>query len=173
VRHRWQAEGEPPARPVAAAVPDDVTFDELFAREYGPMVRLAVLLLGNEGEAEETVQDAFAIVLERWPRLERPGGYLRSCVVNRCRDQLRRRALGRRIRRTRATQPVEATTELGADDLFDALDVLPPRRRVAVVLRFYEERSEAEIAEILGVRPGTVKSMLHRALAQLREVIER
>jgi RNA polymerase sigma-70 factor (sigma-E family) len=151
---------------------DIVTFDELFGREYAPMVRLATLLLGNEAEAEEVVQEAFAIVHERWARLDRPGGYLRGCVVNRARDLLRRRAVAQRLRRAQATARPE-TTELAVDHLFDALDVLPPRRRIAIVLRYYEGRTEAEIAELLGVRPGTVKSMVHRGLAQLREVIER
>ena len=144
------------------------SFDEVFVREYLPMVRLATLLLGTEAEAEEAVQDAFAIVHERWDRLTRPGGYLRSCVVNRCGDILRRRTLARRL--LRAT-PVE-NAHLGADHLLDALATLPPKRRAAIVLRYYEGCSEAEIADVLGVRPGTVKSMLHRALAQLREVIE-
>lgn len=153
-------------------VADVVSFDELFGREYRPMVRLATLLLGNEAEAEEVVQEAFAVVHERWDRLSRPGGYLRGCVVNRSRDLLRRRAVAHRLRRANTSTRVE-TAELGADHLFDALDVLPPRRRIAVVLRYYEGRTEAEIAELLGVRPGTVKSMIHRALAQLREVIER
>ena len=158
----------------AAPVTAGAGFDELFAREYAPMVRLAVLLLGNEEEAEEVVQEAFAAVHERWDRLDRPGGYLRRCVVNRCRDLQRRRLVLRRLRRAQAPAPAaEATQELGADDLFDALAVLAPRRRAAVVLRFYEGRTEAEIAEVLGVRPGTVKSLLHRALAQLREVLER
>ncbi|HEY3141077.1 MAG TPA: sigma factor [Acidimicrobiales bacterium] len=105
-------------------------FDEVFVREYLPMVRLATLLLGTEAEAEEVVQDAFAIVHERWDRLTRPGGYLRSCVVNRCGDILRRRTLARRL--LRAT-PVE-NAELGADHLLDALATLPPKRRAAIVL---------------------------------------
>lgn len=153
-------------------VATDAGFEALFAAEYVAMVRLAVLLLGNEDEAEEVVQDAFAVVHERWRHLDRPGGYLRRCVVNRCRDLQRRRAVLRRLRRSQGPAR-EATAELGADDLFDALARLAPRRRAAVVLRFYEGRSEAEIADVLGVRPGTVKSLLHRALADLREVLER
>jgi RNA polymerase sigma factor (sigma-70 family) len=63
--------------------------------------------------------------------------------------------------------------ELGADEMSDALAALPARRRAAVVLRYYAGLRDSEIAEALSVRPGTVKSMLHRALAQLREVVER
>jgi RNA polymerase sigma-70 factor (sigma-E family) len=160
---------------VRILVPDPTTsvtagFEDLFRQEYVPMVRLAVLLLGNEAEAEEVVQDAFALVHERWDRLVRPGGYLRGCVVNRCRDLLRRRRIAQRL--GRRSEPT-AVAELEADHLIDALGVLPPKRRAAVVLRYYDGCSEREIADILGVRPGTVKSMLHRALAQLREVVDR
>ncbi len=62
---------------------------------------------------------------------------------------------------------------LGFDELTDALAALPVKRRAALVLRYYGDQSEAEIASALGVRPGTVKSLLYRGLAQLREVIER
>lgn len=146
-----------------------VSFEALFTREYAPMVRLGTLLLGNEAEAEEIVQDAFATVHERFAGLERPGAYLRTCVVNRCRDVLRRREVMQRLSRR---QPPQEVVELDADHLLDALAALPVKRRTAVVLRYYEGLNEAEIADILGVRRGTVKSLLHRALAQLREVIE-
>ncbi|HEX8771260.1 MAG TPA: sigma factor-like helix-turn-helix DNA-binding protein [Acidimicrobiales bacterium] len=62
---------------------------------------------------------------------------------------------------------------LGEDDLIDALTALPPKRRAAIVLRYYDDLSEAEIADVLRVRPGTVKSLVSRRLAQMREVIER
>lgn len=144
------------------------TVEALFAAEYAPMVRVAFLVVGDG--AEEVVQDAFARVIERWDRLDRPAAYLRTCVVNGCRDQLRRRRVA--LRRLAQRSP-QADADLGADHLLDALAVLSPLRRAAVVLRYYADLPEAEIAEALGVRPGTVKSMLHRSLAQLREVIER
>ena len=143
------------------------TFEDLYVAEYGAMVRLAFLLVGA-GAAEEVVQDAFARVYERWATLDRPGAYLRTCVVNGCRQLARRRHLQRRH-----PQPVPAAAELGADHLLEALDRLPPSRRAAIVLRYYGDLSEAEIAATLGVRPGTVKSMVHPGLRQLREVIER
>jgi RNA polymerase sigma-70 factor (sigma-E family) len=144
-------------------------FEDLYAAEYRPMVRLAFVVLGRDGPAEEVVQDAFARVYERWDSLVTPGGYLRTCVVNGCRDVLRRQ----RLAVWRRPDPGPFSSELGADHLVDALAALPPRRRAAVVLRYYGDLSEAEIAATLGVRPGTVKSMLHRSLAQLRGVIER
>jgi RNA polymerase sigma-70 factor (sigma-E family) len=157
----------PVAASVAAPARDD-GFDELYRREYAPMLRLAYLLLGSNELAEEAVHDAFAKVFERWSRLDRPGGYLRTCVVNRCRDLQRRR----RFERTgRLAAPVEQ--DLGADEVLDALAALPHRQRAALVLRYYEDLSEADIADALGVRPGTVKSLVSRGLDRLREVIER
>jgi RNA polymerase sigma factor (sigma-70 family) len=145
------------------------SFDELFELQYEPMVAVAYLLLGSREEAEEVTQDAFARVELRWDRLANAGGYLRRCVINRAHDVLRRRRLEQRLR---LVAP-ESTRDLDADELSDALAALAPRRRAAVVLRYYAGLNTREIAEALGVRPGTVKSMLHRALAELREVIER
>lgn len=153
------------SRPVEPAVP--LTFEALYLAEYRSMVRLAFVMV--DGSAEEVVQDAFARVYERWGSIDRPRAYLRTCVVNGSRDVLRRR----RIALWRRPDPVAEVTELGADHLLDALGALTPRRRAAVVLRYYEDLSEAEIAAVLGVRPGTVKSMLHRSLLQLRGVVER
>lgn len=150
--------------PVAVAV----DFDTLFEAERKPMVRLAFLMIGSEALAEEIVQDAFARVLERWQRIDNPGGYLRRCVVNGCRDQHRRQALERRLR---PQPPPDAT--LGADELVDALSGLSTQRRAVVVLRYYDGLTQEEIAAVLGMRIGTVKSALHRALGELREVIER
>jgi len=151
------------------AVEAATTFEELFRRRYEPMVRVAFLLVGSRAEAEDVVQDAFARVDLRWGRMDNPEGYLHRCVVNRSYDMLRRRRLERRFGRLRR----DDTSELQADELGDALAALPAKRRAAVVLRYYAGLREREIAEVLGVRPGTVKSMLHRALAQLREEIER
>jgi RNA polymerase sigma-70 factor (sigma-E family) len=148
------------------AVP--ATFDDLYVAEYRRMVRLAFVMLDEAGAAEEVVQDAFARVYERWAKLDQPGGYLRTCVVNGCRDVLRRR----RVARFRPSPPAPAD-QAAPDHLLDALAVLSPARRAAVILRYYADLPEAEIADALGVRPGTVKSMLHRALLQLREVVER
>jgi len=160
--------------PAVARQPTMGGFDALYEAEYAAMVRVAFLLLDSESQAEEAVHDAFAKVYERWAKLTNPGGYLRTCVVNRCRDLQRRRRVQRRHdeQARRAGGDAEPSSELGADELTDALAQLPIRQRAAVVLRFYDGRSEAEIAEALGVAPGTVKSLVSRALAQLREVIE-
>lgn len=147
--------------------PDSLGFDDLFAQRYAPMVRLATLLVGNPAVAEELVQDAFVRVHRKWDGVEYPAAYLRTAVVNTCRNN-RRRA---RLERTHATASPPAVAP-PQEPLLDALATLSERQRVAIVLRYYEDLSEAEIAAALGCRPGTVKSLLHRGLAQLREVIE-
>jgi RNA polymerase sigma factor (sigma-70 family) len=145
----------------AAAVEQrDVAFEALYRREYVPMLRVAFLLLDAQGPAEEAVHDAFAKVYERWRKVDDHGAYLRTCVVNCCRDVQRRR----RLERERRPDPGRSYEELGARELLDALATLPIKQRAAVVLRYYEGLSEADTAAALGVAPGTVKSMVTRAL---------
>ena len=149
--------------PVSAA-----DFDVFYRAEYAPMVRLARGLVDTSECAEEIAQEAFAKVFERWDRLDTPGGYLRTAVVNGARSELRKREVRRRVGLDR---PQQVSAE--RDYLSDALDRLPPKRKTALVLRFYAELSEREIAETMGIRPGTVKSLVSRGLAELREVIEK
>ena len=144
-------------------------FDDLYRAEYRPMVRLARGLVDTSESAEEIVQEAFAKVFERWSRLDEPGGYLRTAVVNGARSELRKREVRRRIGLTRRALPPPAEQ----DYLIDALETLPPKQKTALVLRFYGDMSEKEIAEAMGVRPGTVKSTTSRGLAALRKAIER
>ena len=142
-------------------------FDGLFAQRYAPMVRLATLLVGNPAVAEELVQDAFVRVHRKWDGVEHPAAYLRTAVVNVCATiGVERGSSGRT---PTAASPAVAPPQ---EPLLDGLATLSERQRVAIVLRYYEDLSEAEIAAALGCRPGTVKSLLHRGLAQLREVIE-
>ena len=145
----------------------DRSFEALYAAESTAMSRLAYLLVGSREQAQELVHDAFARLYERWDRVANPGAYLRTCVVNGCKDSLRRRRYAERER-----QDPRPDAQLDADHLVDALATLPHKERAAIVLRYYEDRSEADIADLLDVRPGTVKSLLHRGLAHLREVIE-
>ena len=152
---------------VDTTVPD-LAFAAVYQERYASMVRVAVLMLGDQHAAEEVVQDAFAAVFLKWARVDHPVTYVRQAVVNRCRDVIRRRRLADAINRRRHDMVIVEARE-HVDDL---LAVLSPRERAAVVLRFYDDQSIAEIARILGTRPGTVKSLLHRALARLRERIE-
>lgn len=131
------------------------------------MVRLAVLLVGSRPMAEEIVQDSFSVVLQRWDTLDRPGAYLRTVVVNGCRMALRRRETERRHRELDPPLPAESPDEL--IELHEALGTLPERQRVVVVLRYFADRTDAEIAEALGCRPATVRSLAHRGLTRLRK----
>lgn len=163
--------GSRAAPPTQRPAPSAESFEDVYRREALGMLRLAFLMVGSKSQAEEIVQDAFARLVERWDSTQSPGAYLRTCVVNGCRRAYRRRALERRTATAREPDPI--AVDLGADDLADALGALPPKRRAAIVLRYYDGLSEAQIAEVLRVRPGTVKSLVSRGLAQLREVIER
>jgi RNA polymerase sigma-70 factor (sigma-E family) len=143
-------------------------FETLYREEYAPMVRLAYLLVGSAETAEEVVQDSFLRVRDRVAAVERPGAYLRRTVVNGCRNQHRHRDVERRGF-ARLARVDWAEPEL--DHLADALAALPPRQRAVLVLRYYLDCTELEIAEALGCRPGTVKSLASRGLASLREVL--
>lgn len=146
------------------ALGEVVTFEELYAQQYRPMVRLAFALVDTPGQAEEVVQDAFAAVYERYDRLDHPTAYLRTTVLNGCRRVLRRRVLSRR----HPTPPGEDGA-LGYNHVVDAIRRLPNKQRSMVVLRYDLQLTDAEIADTLGIPVGTVKSSLHRALASLRK----
>lgn len=133
------------------------------------MLRLGYLLTGDRETAAEVVHDAFIRVYERWDTLDNPGGYVRTAVVNRCNDHHRRRI--RRRTDLVAEHPDQAWHDPD-EVLADVIAGLRPKRRAAVVLRYYLDLPQTEIAEILGVRQGTVKSLLHRALGELRDALE-
>lgn len=140
----------------------------LYRGRYEPMVRLAYLLTGNRSVAEELVQDAFVSVHRNWERAAFPSAYLRTAVVNNARSWLRRRVLEEQ----RAAAPPR-DAGLPADEMWDVLQHLPERQRVAIVLRFYEDLPDTDIARILGCRLPTVRTAIHRGLAALRKEIER
>ncbi|MCO6009922.1 SigE family RNA polymerase sigma factor [Actinoallomurus purpureus] len=138
------------------------------------LVRLALFIVGDQPTAEDVVQDAFAAVHRRIDRLRDPRNalpYIRASVINGCRGVLRRRAIARRFG-GHYEPPIwsaESAALLGEDrrEVFLALRALPRRQREALVLRYYLDLSEAEIAEAMGVSRGTVKSTTSRALAAL------
>jgi len=153
------------------AEPADVwptRFVDLYRGAYAPMVRLAHLLTAADPAAEELVQDAFLRVQARWDRVDNPLAYLRAAVVNACRNHQRRGVLERRHRAV-----VVGTAEDAPDELRDAITALPGRQRAAIVLRYYEDLAEVDIADLLGCSVPAVKSLLHRAVQDLRKVIER
>ena len=162
------AHGSPAERPSPVSDPQVGSLADLYRDSYGAMVRLAYLLTDSNALAEELVQDAFIKVHGRWDHLEQPRAYLRTTVVNGCRSHLRRRRLERAHLSSRPREEVAPQ----ADELWDALAALPYRQRAVLVLKFYADMSEADIASALGCRPGTVKSLTSRALDVLRKVIE-
>lgn len=145
------------------------TVESLYRSRRDRLVRLAVGIIGDRAVAEELVQDAFAELSRRWDDVDDPAAYVRASVVNRCRNH--RRWLGLRAVRPLPTPPL-AVMDPELDEVWSVLQCLSPRRRAALVLRYYEDLSIEEIAALLGCRPGTVSSLLHRGLADLREVLE-
>ena len=156
-----------PAAATSAGAYASQGFSTLYRESYAAMLRLAFLLVGDRHVAEEVVQDAYAKVLVRWASLDEPAAYRRVSVVNRSRDVHRRRRLADRLALLARRDDVDPTP----DPLWDALGRLPTRQRAALILRFYEELPVREVADLLGVREGTVKSLVHRGLARLREEI--
>lgn len=152
----------------------------LYAAHWRRLVRLSVLLVRDQGVAEEVVQDAFVAVHDRWARLRDPESalaYLRQAVVNRSRSALRHRAVVDRdaARRTPPeNQPGADQAALATDRraaVLDALRALPQRQREVIALRYYLDLSEAEIAETLGISRGAVKSHASRGVAALRALL--
>jgi RNA polymerase sigma-70 factor (sigma-E family) len=147
-----------------------MTFAECYRDLRPEMVRLATLMTGSRETGQDLVQDAFVRLHGAWKRVREPRSYLRRAVVNACHSHHRRRGLERR--HASKTEPVPSAA-LEADELADALDALPYRQRAALIMRFYADLSDTDIAAALRCRPGTVASLIHRGLEQLRRVIER
>jgi RNA polymerase sigma factor (sigma-70 family) len=141
--------------------------EALWLTEYAPMVRLARLLGAGEA-SEDVVQDAFARVVPRLGTVSRPGAYLRTAVVNGCRALHRHAEV---VERHRPEPPSSALPE-HLVDFADALEALPDGQRAAIVLRHYVGLPDDEIAALLSCRRSTVRSLVRRGLAALREVIE-
>jgi RNA polymerase sigma-70 factor (sigma-E family) len=151
----------------------------LYAAHYASLVRLAALLVRNSGEAEEIVQDAFVAMHSKWSRLREPdkaAGYLRRTVVNRARSSLRRHAVA--DKHNRALVDTASSAEHGAlaaetrSTVIAALHRLPQRQREVLVLRYYGDLSEADIAKTLRISRGAVKSHAFRGVAALRTSLE-
>src|SRR3954447_14300890 len=124
-------------------------FAELYEATYSEMARLAVLLTGQRDGAHDIVQESFVKLHRAWDRAEHPKAYLRRIVVNECTTFHRRRFRQRRVQPLLVSDPVE----LHADEISDALAALQPRQRAAIVLRYWHDCSEQEIAEVLGCKP--------------------
>ena len=145
------------------------SYEQVIRDEWPRLVRLADAIVGNRQAAEDLVQDSCIRLLGAGDRVENPGAYLRTIVVNRCKTFTVRRTREQSVRSV--ASPVVDPPEL--DETFTALRHLPPKQRTVLALRYYEDLSVDAIAQLTGMRSGTVKSLLHRSLKQLRTELER
>ncbi len=141
------------------------TFEGLYRNSVGEMTRVAYLITGSTHTAEEITHDAFIAVRRRWDSIRNPKAYLRKTVVNRSRSHLRRL-------RTQRNAPIGPPRQVVIDDIdetWQLIQQLPPKRKTAIVLRYYLDMPIDEIAEVMNTRPGTVKSLLYRGRETLRQ----
>src|SRR4051794_24117773 len=147
----------------------DAEFDAYVAARSRRLLGVATMLVGQH-EAEDALQDAFITLYRRWDRVaaaDNPDAYVHRSLVNASLQLLRRR---RRIELPPAFDPGGLDDAVGdRQHMLQVLASLPPRQRAVLVLAFYEDRNEAEIAEAMGCSRGTVKSQKARALSVLRE----
>lgn len=149
----------------------------LFDQHYVPMCRLAYVILGDAAVAEEVVMEALLKTFSGWWRIRdhsQAGAYLKRAVVNMCRSRIRRKTLESRFLASATAEAVRERAPAWDPEqhetsrlVWDAVLKLPERQRAAVVLRYFEDLPEAEIAEILDCSVGTVKSQLSKARAKL------
>ena len=156
----------------------DAAVEQLYAAHWRQLVRLSVLLVHDQAAAEDVVQDAFVAMHGKWSRLRDPDkalAYLRQAVVNRSRSALRHRVVVER--HVRASSACDVTVDgpnVGGarrDAVRDALLRLSERQREVLVLRYYLDWSEAQIADALGISRGAVKAHAHRGSTALRELL--
>ncbi|MDN5856793.1 MAG: SigE family RNA polymerase sigma factor [Actinomycetia bacterium] len=153
-------------------------FDSFVLGAWSRLFRTAYALTGNRADAEDMLQNAFAKAYSNWRKVRRaesPEAYVHRIVANETMTAWRRR--WRHVEHSTDTPP-DVTAPSHADSVGDrstmwaAIQALPPRQRAVVVLRYYEDLSEKEIADVLGISPGTVKSQASRALKALHSHLE-
>ncbi|MEO6987742.1 MAG: sigma-70 family RNA polymerase sigma factor [Aquihabitans sp.] len=168
----------------SSAVTDDIVdgtdrtadlgaLEALYRDRYAPSVRLAHLMIGNRARAEELAQDAFVRVLPKIGTVDNPAGFLRTVLVNLCRDEGRHRAVVARHPQRPPDHAPPPGLPAATSAVWLALQELPANQRDALALRFYADAPTDEIAKLLGVRPATVRSLVHRGLTTLKEVVDR
>ena len=152
----------------------DGAFTEFVRRHQPGLLRTAYLLAGDHASAEDLLQTALLKTYAHWHRVEDPAAFTRRVLVNTQTSWLRRLASTERPTPElpdRAAPETELYDER-KDDIVRALATLPPRMRAAVVLRFYEDRTEADVAALMGCAVGTVKSQTAKGLARLRTLLD-
>jgi RNA polymerase sigma-70 factor (sigma-E family) len=154
-------------------------FDQFVAAHVDDLLRTAYLIVWEESEAEDLVQECLLKVARRWSRIrrmEQPRAYARRILVNLALDSARGRAQRRRELEASAPPDLVAVDPVPAletrAELVQALGRLNERQRAVLVLRYFNDLTEAQVAEVLGCSPGTVKSSASRGLARLREALQ-
>lgn len=149
--------------------------EDLYERHASSAFRLAYLLTGDRQLAEDLVQEAFLRTFGRFRDLRNPsafGGYLRTAVVNLARSHFRRRKVERAYLERKRAHPEDHGPAIGTQhEMWEALQALPARQRAALVLRYYEDLTEAQVADVLRCAKGTVKSLTSRGLERLRKEV--
>ena len=181
---RAVADAQPRTATSGAAVPGvtgqaaDEAVTAAYQTHYAGLVRTAAMLVGDVATAEDVVQDSFIAMHRAWWRLRdtsRALPYLRRAVINKSRSVLRHRAVAdRHLRRQTTELPSAEESALAGvqrSSVLEALSALPSRQREVVILRYYADLSEAEIATTLGISRGAVKSHTARAKGSLRAVL--
>ena len=145
--------------------------DHFYRSHRTDAVRWAVALVGDRAVAEELAQDALIAVSARLEGLDNPTGYLRRTVVNRAASWHRSNAREqRRIHRAAAGQPTSYSAE--THEMLGALAALPYKQRAAVALRFWDDWTDEQIAEALDCAPASVRVLVHRGLATIKQEID-
>ena len=147
------------------AGPGAEAFTLVYRTERDRLRRVAHLMTGQAAVAEELVHDAFVRLHQRWDGVDVPAAYLRTTVVHLCLAWRGRTAMGQ----AREPRPAGRVEPPEIDETWDLLAALPHAQRVALVLRYYEDLPVDEIARVMGCRPATARTRIHRALAKLRE----
>jgi RNA polymerase sigma-70 factor (sigma-E family) len=169
-----------PSRPAASPADGETAAEAvgvLYEQTAVSLIRLAYVILSDRQAAEDAVQDAFCSLYRRFDRLadtDALAQYVRASVINGCRSALRRRSVRHRKVMYELPAPSPEADILGHEersDVIRAVDRLPGRQREALVLRFYLDLPDEEIARLMNIRPGTVRSTIHRALAALAETL--
>ncbi|MFI7104074.1 RNA polymerase sigma factor [Streptomyces sp. NPDC050161] len=172
---------DPHSAPTTAPPPEQrPTIGELYHAHRLAMVRLAVLLVDDRATAEDVVQDAFAALCkrhgERLADVDNALAYLRTAVVNAARSVLRRRRSARNYTPPHEADAPSAEERIVLDEehreVIAALNQLTARRREVLVLRYWGDLTEAQIATTLGISRGSVKSLASRALDALEKILE-
>lgn len=163
-----ESSGAVPIDPLLVAPPEDQAdrLDVLYREHRRRLRGLAASVMLDWSAADEVVHDAFAGLAERFGVVENPEGYLQRSVINLALRVVKRRG------RMMPARPIRPPAIPEIDEMWSVVAGLPARQRAVVVLQFWEDLTQEQIADVLDIPIGTVKSTLHRALRSVRDHLE-